>query len=265
MLTNKQVEELIKKLHAGEISLFNLPEEVFLMNFDEIFGAVKEGFGTVGTSKLKEVRLTDYKANISKFSGAKTFNNIKDMSMLIFDEFGQKQTLKKFRELVLGINEQYNVNWLKTERDTGFAMAQSADQWLINEEEEEVFPLLRYETVGDDRVRDEHAAWDGIVKPVGDPFWNTRMPINSWRCRCRVIQLDEGKVTNLDKHLKKVNKQFEKSGRETISSLKNTNKMFSVNPGKVNYIFDPKTHPYFKVENRFKPMLDNNFGFKTPE
>ena len=52
----------------------------------------------------------------------------------------------------------------------------------------------------------------------------------------------------------------------TIKGIKNNDdKLFSVNPGKVDYIFNEKKHPYFKVEKRFKPMLKDNFGFKTPE
>jgi hypothetical protein len=73
------------------------------------------------------------------------------------------------------------------------------------------------------------------------------MPINDYRCRCAVTKLTEGKKSSLK------------------GVPKNSSDMFNVNPGKVNYIFDENVHPYYKVEKRFKPDMDRNFGFKMPE
>ena len=39
-----------------------------------------------------------------------------------------------------------------------------------------------YVTVGDDRVRPEHAALDGTTAPKDDPIWNTIYPPNGWAC-----------------------------------------------------------------------------------
>lgn len=44
-----------------------------------------------------------------------------------------------------------------------------------------------YMTVGDDRVRPNHAACDGVILPKEDPFWQTHWPPNGWRCRCQVV------------------------------------------------------------------------------
>ncbi len=43
---------------------------------------------------------------------------------------------------------------------------------------------LQYRTVGDDRVRPEHAAMHGITLPPSDPFWASYYPPNGWNCRC---------------------------------------------------------------------------------
>lgn len=244
-LTKKQIDELIKKVHSGEISVFDLPEEVFLFNFNELFKEVKKGFGAINTV-FKETRLNEYRLNIGIFSGAKTFNEVKDLSQFVFNQDGTKRPLKEFREFALKIDNTYNVDWLNAERDTAFGMSQSAEKWIEIEEDKDILPMLRYETVGDDRVRDEHAAWDQLVFPVDHEFWDTRMPINSWRCRCIVTQLESGRTSSLK------------------GVPKNTDKIFNVNAGKVDFIFDPESHPYFKVEKRFKPMLKDNFGFKTP-
>lgn len=48
-----------------------------------------------------------------------------------------------------------------------------------------------YVTVGDDRVRDEHAELDGVTLPKDDPFWLRNYPPNGWNCRCSVIPVFE--------------------------------------------------------------------------
>jgi hypothetical protein len=251
MLTKKEIEKLLQDIYSGETSLFNLPENIFEFTFAELINSVESGFGGgVGSfpaGSLRATRAIDYRQNIFTFSGAKTFNEIKDLSLYVFDENGIKRSFKEFRERALEINNKYNVDWLRTEQDTAFGMAQSAEKWMEIEEDKELFPLLKYETAGDEKVRGEHRDWDQLVFPVDHEFWNTRMPINDWGCRCSVTQLDEGKASSLK------------------GVPKNESKMFSNNPGKVSFIFDEKVHPYYKVEKRFKPMMDDNFGFKMPE
>lgn len=44
-----------------------------------------------------------------------------------------------------------------------------------------------YVTVGDDRVRPEHAALDGVTLPKEDPFWRNFWPPNGYNCRCQAI------------------------------------------------------------------------------
>lgn len=52
-------------------------------------------------------------------------------------------------------------------------------------------PYLMYDAINDSRVRPHHLAMDGVIRPVDDPIWNTWMPSNGYRCRCRVISLSE--------------------------------------------------------------------------
>ncbi|MDH4127162.1 MAG: phage head morphogenesis protein [Spirochaetota bacterium] len=268
-LSKKQIEKLLKGIHSGEISVFNLPEDVFKYTFVELINSVDTGFGGSVTKfpkgSIRAIRAMDYRQNILEFSGAKTFNNVKDLTLFVFKEDGTKRSFKEFREAALKINDQYNVNYLKTEQDTAFGMAQGSDKWMSIEEDKEIFPMLKYETAGDDRVRDEHRDWDQLMFPVDHEFWNTRMPPNSYNCRCIVTQHTEGKTSSLKERLESVNKERKVKELPLIKNLDNSDKMFSVNPGEVNYIFNKDAHPYFKVEKRFKPMMDDNFGFKMPE
>lgn len=46
-----------------------------------------------------------------------------------------------------------------------------------------------YVTVGDDRVRPEHAGLDGVKLPKDDPQWHSIMPPNGYNCRCMTIEI----------------------------------------------------------------------------
>lgn len=226
-LSNRKLEEIFKGIHAGRISIENLPFELSKFTFDEIMAFVVEGFGGLDT-EFKTTKMGLYENNITAFSGAKNFQMVKDINSFVFDETGAKRKFSEFRDFAFSIDDQYNKVWLKTEQDTAFGVAQSADQWADIEEDKELFPLLKYQTAGDERVRDSHAQWDNIVRPVDDSFWDINMPINGFNCRCQVIKLESGKVSSL-KGVKN-----------------NEDPLFNVNPGKVNYIFNEEKHPYFQ-------------------
>ena len=141
-------------------------------------------------------------------------------------------------------------------------MAKSAVQWQDIQKDKKTLTLLKYQTAGDNRVRPLHAAWDGIVKPVDDPFWDTHNPPSDFTCRCVVIQLESGKITNLGDRLEKVKRE----SKGEITSLANDSELFSINPGKVNFIFKDKgtsPHPYFKVPRAFEDLKKRNFNLPT--
>jgi len=54
-----------------------------------------------------------------------------------------------------------------------------------------------YRTMRDSRVRDSHAALNGVCLPVGDPFWETHSAPNGSRCRCRCYGADQEAIDRL--------------------------------------------------------------------
>jgi SPP1 gp7 family putative phage head morphogenesis protein len=56
---------------------------------------------------------------------------------------------------------------------------------------DEILWGYEYSTVGDDRVRENHAALDGVVLPKDDPFWRNFFPPNGYNCRCQAIPIFE--------------------------------------------------------------------------
>ncbi len=80
---------------------------------------------------------------------------------------------------------------LATWARTGTMMAYSAGQWQAANDPDIAGILwgFRYVTMGDERVRDEHAGYDGMQLPKDDPIWLEAWPPNGWACRCDVIEI----------------------------------------------------------------------------
>jgi len=52
-----------------------------------------------------------------------------------------------------------------------------------------VLPYWQYWTVGDDRVRPEHAVLNGFTARADDPVWRKIYPPNGFNCRCSVVPI----------------------------------------------------------------------------
>ena len=259
-MTKKENDKLIKGVYDGEYDESNLPEFVFLFTFSELIKEVDKGYGKIKSfpDRSKEQRkAAKFRTNINVFSGAKTWQEVHDLSQAVFMPDGQRMPFSDYSKIAKGINDTYNKAWLKAEQNTALSQSQGASFWDDIEDDKEDLPLLKYVTVGDERVRPKHAAWDGIILPVDNPWWNTHMPPNDWNDRCTVQQLAEGKKTNLKQHLKDYNKSV--PNEKKVKTLRNDSKLFANNPGKDEFIFDPSVHPYFK--NIPKQDKKNNFGF----
>jgi len=72
--------------------------------------------------------------------------------------------------------------------------AQMADPQLQQER-----PYGLYRHGGSEDPRPEHLAWDGLVLPLNDPWWDTHTPQNGWGCKCkkRMISADDAKRMGL--------------------------------------------------------------------
>lgn len=72
---------------------------------------------------------------------------------------------------------------LKTIYDTNIGQAYRAGAWDRGQESDS-HPYIMYRVGSSRKHRDEHLAWDGLILPKDDPFWNTHAPKNGWGCKC---------------------------------------------------------------------------------
>lgn len=130
------------------------------------------------------------KYNVAKFSAFKETSFRKQLESALTKN-GEVVPWNEFKKTAAELNVEYNGRWLKTEYHHTVATANMAEKWQDFEADKDLYPNLKYVTVGDNRVRDEHKAWNGLILPINHPFWKTHTTPNDWGCRCDIIQTDE--------------------------------------------------------------------------
>ena len=278
MLTQEEKNEIYEGVYIGAITVLNLPINLYESTAKTLQKSVYKGYGS--TLKSAEIAspewllLNDFRENVNIFSGAKTFDQIKESQRLILDESGALRPFNKYLADVKELDAVYLDRWLKTEAQTAVAQAQSARQWMEFERDKDLFPLLIYHTQGDEKVRLSHAILDGFTAPVNDSYWSSIQPINDYGCRCWVEQLEKGerssqeweeeRVSEYNKEVSKYNETTRGKKLNEINTLKDVPEpLFKMNPAKDRLIFKNEgigSHPYFKVDEAFEVYKNANFG-----
>lgn len=171
---------------------------------------------------------TQLERSVWVFSGFKTFHEMNEAVPSLISEDGNRKTFDRFLSDVQKVDELYNVNYLRAEYNFATQSAQMAAKWEQIERDGDDYDL-QYRTAGDDHVRSEHAALDGVTLPPSDPFWDENYPPNGWNCRCTVVQVRKGKYTRSDSG-EAITKGYE------ATSGKHRD-MMRFNPGKQKKVF----------------------------
>lgn len=64
-------------------------------------------------------------------------------------------------------------------------------------------PYGQYRHTSIEHPRLEHKAWNGLILPLDDPWWNTHTPQNGWGCKCKKYSLSRVEAK----------REWEKSGK----------------------------------------------------
>lgn len=86
---------------------------------------------------------------------------------------------------------------LKVIYDTNLRTAHAEGQWVRIQEARTELPYLLYDHTPSAHERKAHKAWDGLVLPVDDPWWQAHYPVKAWGCKCRVIQLGQRQLERM--------------------------------------------------------------------
>jgi SPP1 gp7 family putative phage head morphogenesis protein len=154
----------------------------------------------------------------SRFAAAKQGSMIEELRT------AAKAPPDEYARRAKGIMRRYHGIYLDAEMISIETAANTAGQWRDFLDRADLYPNLMFSTVGDDRVRPTHAALDGAIYPVDDPFWDVHSPPLGWRCRCVLIQTDDPPVER--------------------PALAEPTKGFGQNPAKMKALVDEQ-HPYY--------------------
>ncbi len=174
--------------------------------------------------------------NAFVFSGFKTYHALREVGLSLLTDKGDIKPFDDFLTDVRKINAKYNHNYLYAEYNHAVGASQMAAKWHDFEQDGDRYDL-QYRTAGDDRVREEHAALNGITLPPDDPFWSMFLPPNGWNCRCTTVQVRKNKypLSNPETAMR--------LGEDCTGGKKGS--IFRYNAGKSLQLFPPK-HPYYK-------------------
>lgn len=187
---NKLIEKIAKDLHEGVIEPSDLNKEMVKQIYSDLSEGTQKVYGKSWVKlDMKEPNslIQKFKKNLWQFSNAKTLAELQDMNNLLLDK-GRIRPYQEYRKEVQKTNIKFNEKFLQAEHQTAVKGAQNASKWKAYLKDADLFPNLEYRTVGDDRVRPEHQALNGTIKPLKDSFWKSYYPPNGWRCRCYVVQ-----------------------------------------------------------------------------
>lgn len=73
--------------------------------------------------------------------------------------------------------------------DTNITQAYNAGREKQMQSVKHLRPYAMYRHTSIEHPRLEHKAWNGLVLPLDDPWWDTHTPQNGWGCKCRKYSL----------------------------------------------------------------------------
>lgn len=152
----------------------------------------------------------------------KTFHELNEAFPSLLDSDGNRKPFEQFLNDVRKIDNTYNQNYLCAEYNIVQSSAEMAAKWERFSEDGDRYNL-QYRTAGDDKVRPEHAALNGVTLPPSDPFWEEYYPSNRWNCRCTVVQVRKSKYP-VTPHDEAMSLGEEATGKDTKG-------IFHFNPG----------------------------------
>jgi len=141
-------------------------------------------------------------------AGAMKADLISDLRGAVDKAISNGATLADFRKDFDSIVEKHGWiykggrNWLtKVIYDTNLRTSYQAGRYsqMTDPDVTALRPYWQYRHGDSALPRPEHLAWDGLILPHDDPWWDTHYPPNGWGCRCSVVSLSRRDLEKMGK------------------------------------------------------------------
>ena len=185
------IDKLATEIFAGKDK--KISKEHYKQTADYLTNAAVDGWSKgrktgVAYNVADYQYLTMLEANIHRFSAAKSVALVKEMNKALKANQG---SFSAFKNEVDKLGIQYDGNYLNTEYNFAIATGQNGGKWLRIKDEKDLFPYVKYQTIGDANVREAHGKLNGKKFKVGSKELNLIAPPNGWNCRCELLQVTE--------------------------------------------------------------------------
>lgn len=196
------LDDLASSIFAAQKMPDSLDPAIVAIMAEKLEEAIFEGIGidplTVDYDTPNGEVIKSLRSDVWQFSGAKNYRQMKEMTESLWHPDGRFRSFGEFRTSVGHITSDH-LNWLKTEYDTAIASSQMAAKWMQIQEDIDLFPVLEFDAVLDNRTTALCRSLDKIRRAVDDPFWDLYYPPNHFNCRSDVEQVrDADDITNLE-------------------------------------------------------------------
>tara|TARA_R110000822_G_scaffold51872_9_gene134731 strand:+ start:841 stop:1632 length:792 start_codon:yes stop_codon:yes gene_type:complete len=252
--SDAQIAALLKAVFNGTVTGFDPSLDLYTATAEFLDDGLFEGYGMTlfggDISTLDEQLLVDLRDNIHVFSAFKAHHSAEYMGGLMWDDDGNKRAFVDFKSDAMSYFGISHDTHLETEFRTSIAMGRGAAFWRDIQDDASQYPFLKYDTVGDERVRPDHENFDGITRPINDAFWKSHFPPNGFRCRCDVTQI-EGNETG-----------FKATPKKVIDATPDPPELFKMNPAIDRVVFSAD-HPAFTVAEKYKVEAKKMFGLPS--
>ena len=104
---------------------------------------------------------------------------------------------------------------LKTIYDTNLRSAYQKAQYERTMESD-LHPYLMYRVGNSTHHREQHLAWDGLILPKDDSFWNSHFPPKEFRCKCYTRAVSEPRKRRYERDGIKIPPKADGSGAGVI-------------------------------------------------
>jgi hypothetical protein len=175
------VEQLVNQIWQGNAKATNLNRDLVLKYYSGLNKATQNGWGG---GYYTDDLTRQFRENLLRFSGAKSYNLIRQIEGLKAGQINREAYLEQAKKLI----DVHNETWQWTEEKFAANSASSARDFQTYQQDADLYPNLKYRTMGDAEVRPEHAANEGVIKPINQ--W-TKIPPLDYGCRCWLEQTFE--------------------------------------------------------------------------
>lgn len=249
-MTPAETKRFLRGVYTGAYGTHNLPKAYYKETVSKFMGSLKRGWSIkkVGTRTKYLDKFTELADNTHMFAAAKTYSLTRELKAA---KVGTK-TYEEYKVNADAVLKRYET-WGNTEADSIQAQGQMAKQWQGIEADKDLFPYLRYSTIG--KACEICSPFEELTARVDDPIWRKISPINHPNCFCVLLQENadtkswsKDRIATADRH----------ADKEVVSWCRQ-------NAGITGEVFG-KEHPYYtEVLKRDLPAAKRNFNLPIPK